>query len=147
MNDSADRAKRAAAAARGWLGTPFVHQASARGLGCDCLGLLRGVWREVVGPEPLPVPPYSRGWPGASADGEILHEALARVFVGASGEPAREGQVLLFRTGRLLPAGHVAILASPGRLIHARDPLGVVEEPLAPWLRRLSAVFDWPEDG
>ena len=30
-------------AARGWIGTPYVHQASVRGAGCDCLGLLRGV--------------------------------------------------------------------------------------------------------
>lgn len=29
-------------AARDWIGTPYVHQASAKGAGCDCLGLLRG---------------------------------------------------------------------------------------------------------
>ncbi|MEM1422329.1 MAG: peptidase P60, partial [Pseudomonadota bacterium] len=28
-----------------WIGTPYRHQASLRGVGCDCLGLLRGVWR------------------------------------------------------------------------------------------------------
>ena len=38
--------------ARSWLGTPYHDQASLRGVGCDCLGLARGVWREVVGPEP-----------------------------------------------------------------------------------------------
>ena len=37
------------AAARGWIGTPYVHQASVKGLGCDCLGLLRGLWREMAG--------------------------------------------------------------------------------------------------
>ena len=42
-------------AARGWLGTPYHDQASVKGVGCDCLGLIRGVWREVVGPEPKPV--------------------------------------------------------------------------------------------
>ena len=40
------------AAARGWLGTPYHDQASVKGVGCDCLGLARGVWREVVGAEP-----------------------------------------------------------------------------------------------
>ena len=39
-------------AARSWIGTPYRHQASLKGVGCDCLGLLRGVWREVVGAEP-----------------------------------------------------------------------------------------------
>ncbi|MDG1118150.1 MAG: peptidase, partial [Flavimaricola sp.] len=27
------------ATARGWIGTPYLHQASCRGAGCDCLGL------------------------------------------------------------------------------------------------------------
>ena len=55
---SADPA-RVIAIARSWLGTPYHDQASLRGVGCDCLGLARGVWREVVGPEPFPIPPYS----------------------------------------------------------------------------------------
>ena len=41
-------------AARGWIGTPYRHQASLKGVGCDCLGLLRGVWRELKGEEPAP---------------------------------------------------------------------------------------------
>ena len=36
-------------AARGWLGTPYVHQASSKGSGADCLGLIRGIWREIFG--------------------------------------------------------------------------------------------------
>ena len=31
---------RVVATARAWIGTPYVHQASVRGAGCDCLGLL-----------------------------------------------------------------------------------------------------------
>ena len=31
--------------ARDWIGTPYQHQASLKGAGCDCLGLVRGVWR------------------------------------------------------------------------------------------------------
>jgi len=46
------------AAARGWLGTPYRHQASVRGQGADCLGLVRGVWREVVGHEIVTLPAY-----------------------------------------------------------------------------------------
>jgi cell wall-associated NlpC family hydrolase len=44
------------AAAHRWLGTPYHDQASVRGVGCDCLGLARGAWREVVGPESMPIP-------------------------------------------------------------------------------------------
>ena len=50
------------AAARRWLGTPYHDQASLRGVGCECLGLARGVWRDLVGAEPPPIPPYSRDW-------------------------------------------------------------------------------------
>lgn len=32
-----------AAVARRWIGTPFAHQASVRGVGCDCGGLVKGV--------------------------------------------------------------------------------------------------------
>ncbi|MGG2476222.1 peptidase P60, partial [Rhizobium sp. BR5] len=27
------------ALAQGWIGTPYRHQASLQGVGCDCLGL------------------------------------------------------------------------------------------------------------
>ena len=62
------------AAARGWLGTPYHDQASVKGVGCDCLGLVRGVWRELYGAEPLPLPPYSRDW-GETGTREPLAEA------------------------------------------------------------------------
>ncbi len=61
------------AAARGWLGTPYRHQGALKGVGCDCLGLLRGVWREVVGAEPEEPPPYDSGW-AESAAGEAGRE-------------------------------------------------------------------------
>ena len=66
--------ERVVAAARGWLGTPYHDQASVRGVGCDCLGLVRGVWRELYGPEPVPIPPYSRDW-GETGTREVLAEA------------------------------------------------------------------------
>ena len=59
------------AAVRGWLGTPYHDQASLKGVGCDCLGLVRGVWRELFGAEPLPLPPYSRDWGEAGSSGAV----------------------------------------------------------------------------
>ena len=63
-----------------WLGTPYHDQASLRGVGCDCLGLARGVWREVVGPEPFPIPPYSRDW-GETGPREVLAEGARRMMI------------------------------------------------------------------
>ena len=48
--------------ARGWLGTPYQHQASLKGVGCDCLGLVRGIWREAFGAEPEVPPAYAPDW-------------------------------------------------------------------------------------
>ena len=56
------RAEACVAEARRWIGTPYLHQASVRGAGCDCLGLLRGVWRAVYGSEPEAVPAYTADW-------------------------------------------------------------------------------------
>ncbi len=62
---------RVVAIAEGWIGTPYLHQGSARGLGADCLGFARGIWREVTGTDPTAPPPYSRDW-GEVAAREVL---------------------------------------------------------------------------
>jgi cell wall-associated NlpC family hydrolase len=36
--------------ARSWLGTPYHHQAALKGVGCDCIGLLRGVYETFLTP-------------------------------------------------------------------------------------------------
>ena len=50
----------ALAEARRWIGTPYRHQASCLGAGCDCLGLVRGIWRSLYRDEPQTVPAYQR---------------------------------------------------------------------------------------
>jgi len=35
------------AEARSWIGTPYHHQAALKGVGYDCLGFVRGVWRAI----------------------------------------------------------------------------------------------------
>ena len=64
------------AEARAWIGTPYLHQASTPGAGCDCLGLVRGVWRALRGAEPATVPPYGPDWAETGGD-EALWRALA----------------------------------------------------------------------
>jgi len=131
------------AAARGWIGTRYHHQASARGVGCDCLGLVRGVWREVVGAEPEMAPPYSPDWAEAKRE-ETLLDAAARHFVPV--EVIRPGAILIFRWRAWAPAKHVGIAADDGRLVHAYDSAGrVVETTLSTaWRRRLAGIFDFP---
>jgi NlpC/P60 family putative phage cell wall peptidase len=129
-------------AARGWIGTPYRHQGSAKGIGCDCLGLLRGLWRDHLGPEPAPVPPYSPDWAEPQGQ-EVLLQALTTLLPAADG-PLAPGQVLLFRMRAGGIAKHLGLVAAcaPASFIHAYSGHGVVESPLSPaWERRIAARF------
>ena len=130
-------------AARGWIGTPYRHQASCKGAGCDCLGLLRGVWRELWGDEPEKMPPYTPDWSEATG-AERLRDALARHLTQVPPASARAGDVALFRMARHVPAKHCGIVGerdSALTLIHACQNRAVREEPFAPWRGRLAYLF------
>jgi NlpC/P60 family putative phage cell wall peptidase len=130
--------------ARGWLGTPYHDQASLRGVGCDCLGLIRGVWRELYGAEPLPLPPYSRDW-GETGSREPLAEAARRVMPEIAVTGLEPGTLILFRMRAGAVAKHCGILVAPDRFIHAYERTGVVEVPLdAGWRRRVVFAFLFP---
>lgn len=132
------------AASRLWLGTPYHHQASLRDVGCDCLGLVRGVWRDLYGAEPETLPPYSPSW-AESLGMETLATAALRHLVPVGRDLERPGDVLLFRWRAHLPAKHCAILSAPDRIIHAHDSAQVGEVAFSPWWRRhLSHRFSFP---
>jgi NlpC/P60 family putative phage cell wall peptidase len=132
------------AEARSWIGTPYRHQASLKGVGCDCLGLVRGVWRALYGEEPERAPPYSRDWAEASLR-EALAEAGARHLVPVAREAMQAGDVILFRWRAALPAKHAGIVTAETSMVHAHDGAAVAEVALAPWWqRRLAYVFRFP---
>lgn len=139
---------RIVAEARGWIGTPYVHQCSAQGAGADCLGLLRGIWRALHGPEPEAVPAYTQDWsePGGRED---LLAAARRWLRQKPLSNAAPGDVLLFRMRDGSVAKHLGIVAEVGAqasFVHAYTGHGVVESPLSgPWARRIVARFEFPE--
>ena len=135
---------RVVAVVRGWLGTPYHDQASVRGVGCDCLGLVRGVWRELYGPEPMPIPPYSRDW-GETGKREPLAEAAHAVMLEQPASGIVPGALLLFRMRTSAVAKHCGIATAADRFVHAYERSGVVEVPLdAAWRRRVAFVFLFP---
>ena len=131
-------------AARGWLGTPYHDQASLRGVGCDCLGLARGVWRDLVGAEPQPIPPYSRDW-GETGVREVLADGARAMMIEIPLAQIGPGALVLFRMAPRAIAKHVGILTAHDHFIHAYDRLGVIEEALTiAWSRRIAFAFRFP---
>jgi NlpC/P60 family putative phage cell wall peptidase len=133
--------------ARSWIGTPYMHQASVKGVGCDCLGLLRGVWRELHGQEPELPPPYSADW--AEARGrETLVEAAGRHLLPLDLTGFGPADVILFRWREGSPAKHCAIATSPETMVHAHDGASVAEVGIGRWWRRhVAYAFRFPALG
>lgn len=126
------------AAARSWIGTPYRHQGRLKGVGCDCLGLLIGVWWELTREEAGPLPPYTPDW--AEAQGrETFAEGLRQRLAEIDPREAREGDLMLFRWRAHLPAKHAAILTGRDRMVHAQEGARVAEVPLSGWWRRRMA--------
>jgi NlpC/P60 family putative phage cell wall peptidase len=135
-------------AARGWIGTPYRHQCSVRGQGTDCLGLLRGVWREVLGQEPEAPPVYTADWSEVSGEERLWH-AAERHLQQVDIDPNSGGDILLFRMQARAVAKHLAILGTDNpkmpTIIHAYSRVGVVETPLNhSWSRRIVAQYEFP---
>lgn len=136
------------AEARSWIGTPYHHQASVKHVGCDCLGLVRGVWRALLGPEPESIPGYSRDWGEVGAQ-ETMLGAARRHLIEIDVAEAQPGDVLVFRMRRGRVAKHAGIVADchgpTGSFIHAQEGGPVCQVALSPWWRaRVAAAFAFP---
>ena len=138
------------AAARAWVGTPYRHQMSLKGEGCDCIGLVRGVWREVVGAEPCAMPAYSPDWAEVVGRDWLAEGLSAHLWPVELGE-VRAGDVVAFRMKPGSLAKHVAVVSAGGidapgaEIVHAYWGHAVVESWLGPfWRRHAVAGFRFP---
>lgn len=139
------------AAARRWIGTPYHHQASRQGAGTDCLGLIRGLWREFYGEEPEAPPPYTRDW--ARQQGrETMIEAFDRYLIPVlplDRQALPIGAVVLFRFKPGQPAQHAAVVSGADAIVHAYDGArAVTEDGLPPsWRRVIVRAYSFPPAG
>ncbi|MEM7683320.1 MAG: NlpC/P60 family protein [Pseudomonadota bacterium] len=136
--------------ARSWIGTPYIHQASVRKIGTDCLGLVRGIWRSVIGPEPEVLRAYSPDWAEASGREDLL-TGLRRHMLELPSQVAQPGDVVIFRMLARGPAKHLAVLSSDASefdaaaMIHAYSGHAVCETVMGPaWARRAISSFRFP---
>lgn len=133
-------------AARGFIGTPYQHQASLKGVGCDCLGLIRGVWRQVYGTDAEDPGAYDLSRFRANGP-ETLLDAARRHLIERPDRNFGAGDVLMFRLHPMRPVQHCGIAVSAIAMIHAHDGACVCEVPIEAWLKRLAFVFSFPTIG
>jgi len=132
------------AEARRWIDTPYRHQASCFGVGTDCLGLIRGIWRALYGDEPLSVPPYTPDWAERAGE-ETLLNAAQNTLTLIEKPKTQAGDIMLFRMGPNAPCKHIAVRASEQTIIHAYWGRAVVESYLVPyWQKRHAYSFAFP---
>lgn len=143
------------AIARSWIDTPYHHQASVKAIGCDCLGLVRGVWREIYGIEAETPPPYDRSW-GDYTQAELMLEAARRWLVtrieakgggvlSKTDVALQPGDVLVCRPKLAGVAKHCGIVSAADRMVHAYSGIGVRETGIGTWRQRIAGVFTFPE--
>lgn len=139
--------------ARSWIGTPFMHQHRHKHVGCDCIGLVRGVYRELgltMCPTKISAAAgrFSDGYP-RMPDG-VAFEAYMNHFADRIQLAAmRPGDVILLRYDT--HPQHAAILGDYKygglSMIHAMSvpKLGVREHRIDnTWRRRIVAAYSIP---
>ncbi|QND52403.1 peptidase P60 [Phyllobacterium sp. 628] len=138
-------AVRAVAEARRWIGTPYRHGGSSFQIGCDCLGLVRGVWRALYDREPEAVPAYSGDW-AETGKGDPLIDAACRHMLAKDIAAITTGDLIIFRWRDGMAAKHLGIVTTPHHFVHAYEGHAVLESALVPqWRRRIAAVFAFPD--
>ncbi len=128
------------AEARRWIGTPFHMQASIRGHGCDCKGLIVGIGRNLGLPEAMVLEAGVANY-GSVIDADLLLHTLQRLMLET--DVARPGDVLLLKINN--KAQHLAIISEAGRMIHCyqNGPGCVIEVPIGK-SRPIHSIWTWP---
>ena len=130
-----------------WLDTPYQHQASQCGAGADCLGFIRGIWRDIYGYEPEAPPAYTPDWAEENGE-ETLYRAARKWLIEIDNSAAQPGDVLLFRMHAQSPCKHIGLLYAPQILLHAYWGKAVIYSHLVPfWRRRWAYSFAFPPIG
>ncbi len=119
-----------------WVGTPFHHQASIKGVGCDCAGLIKGVGVE-YGMTVHGIPDDY----GVDPDPKIMIATLEKNLVRC--DSIELADVLLFTLS--VHPQHLAI-TNGSRMIHAYRPMGKVVHHILDdiWKRRVHSSYRFP---
>ncbi len=120
--------------ARSWLKTPFHHQASLKGVGADCGGMVKGVYA-AMGAEVSDVPINYARTPANNVIETVLNRRATK-----TNDP-KPGDIILFTL--LREPQHLGILTESGGVIHAYQNFEeVVEHSMdIRWTRRVHSYW------
>ena len=127
-----------------WLGTPYHVGAKIKGVGVDCAQLLVAVYETLGFVDDVQLAPYNTQWFLHHTD-ELFLAGIASYCqrVGGLLAPVLPGDILLFKYGRAVSHGAIAIDSTT--VVHAVRLAGLVtlEEigPGAPLSARLHSVW------
>lgn len=135
----------AVAEARTWQGTPFQHQGCLKGVGCDCIGLVKGVGVALGLVDYDPKSAKAKAFSGYSMmpNPRRMREGLATWLVPIPVTEATLADIFFMAWGR--EPQHVALVTYKG-IIHSYASAGkVVEHGLdTSWRRRIVAAYRYP---
>lgn len=143
---SLERTEQAIKLARTWLGTPYAHQGCVRGVGVDCVGLVRGIYIEMYGQEAPELINYSADW-GDTNSNETMLEAANKYLEPVPLNQVGAGHVVLMRWKKHRMAKHSMVMTGPAKAIHAYSRAPVTEIDLNRWwLDKIVYAFTWPKE-
>lgn len=136
--------------ARGWVGTPYRHQAVLKGVGSDCVGLIRGVG-VAVGAMPARDDEWALfGGYSRTPNPRRMEEGMHMFLVPLGDTPPVPGDIVWLQWRQDLPM-HLAILALGGAgrmtIIHSYSHIGrVVEHGFTQeWSGRVHSFWRYPD--
>jgi NlpC/P60 family putative phage cell wall peptidase len=129
--------------ARSWIGTPYHHNASLKQVGCDCFGLIRGIYEDITGVKIYPSSEYSPSWLRDKNNKYKLKENLDSM--GEQSFVCSPGDILIFGIEDFYV--HCGIFAGE-TFIHCYEDVNKVVEMsyIDKWkrLHRATYRFTWP---
>jgi NlpC/P60 family putative phage cell wall peptidase len=106
-----------------WLGTPYRHRSSRKGLGCDCIGFVVGVLTGIGYKKRWKMPDYPKDWHLHNVESILLQEVSSQMkHEKVSIDDPQDGDILLFRFGKT--TSHAGIVLD-GWIWHSVIGIGV----------------------
>ena len=122
--------------AKEWIGTPWVHNQSVKGIGTDCVGLILGIGKEYgVIPDNFYLPNYDR----IPRQNNIIEFLNQQNYLKPINTVEPEA-VMVFQVGKI--AGHVGIAIGENQIIHADMNYGVQLVPINFYLNKIAAIYE-----